>query len=454
MSVKGARYSRKNYKELKNGSTRAGTMGLSLRVSGQILLATTMLLLISFPSLSSFSPEVKRRLPGIWKLTTNCLPYDNSDIKSKLKGLILPPSAKDVASSDGILLKLNTDGTFKQCNEGYKEGRWISGNWKVLQDVAGSNDDDDQHGPRTKLLLAMNRQYYGPQFDVLLEGWIDIDSKNMTMTSPSLRIDGNVRKGKFLHPRTHPAFFDPPFLANSESLGPYRMEQSVAIHSIIGERSDEDNNVDPQTSMLKATKDLVGSDFHGKKFLMTIEPLKKSEKYSQQISDQPVDIRTMPIQFFSNNTFSALGVNKILRGRFQLKKSADSNEGSDELTHELSMQVSLFGAGRSAPGSVYSEGLGLTHEDARTYIGRIQQQHHVRNNNNKIMLYVQGTVFFGTDLGEDARPEPVGRFFLIEDSGSTSSTRKSTTVSDANDLVTSLEDDDDMPYSTTGGIFE
>jgi hypothetical protein len=106
----------------------------------------------------------------------------------------------------------------------------------------------------------------------------------------------------------------------------------------------------------------------------------------------------MPIQFFSNNTFQALAMNKILRGRFRINRNG-----------KLSFDVSLFGSGRSAPGSVLSEGLGLTHEDKRSYLGLIQE--------SDDRIFVDGSVVFGSDLGSDAtttRPEPAGMFLLTE----------------------------------------
>ena len=66
----------------------------------------------------------RRRLPGIWKLTSRSLPYEQ-DIRSKLKGII---DGKSMAE-DEILIKINPDGSFRQCNEGYNEGRWLVGQW-------------------------------------------------------------------------------------------------------------------------------------------------------------------------------------------------------------------------------------------------------------------------------------------------------------------------------------
>ena len=212
------------------------------------------------------------------------------------------------------------------------------------------------------------------------------------------------------------------------------MEQSLSTFSILGERNEatqgQEDGKDTETQ-----ESIQNIDFHDKRFIMTIEPLKQSKARAEQSINQPIDIRSLPVSFFANNTFCATGTNKILRGRYQVRPLDDEN------SFELSMAVSLFGAGRSAPGSVYSEGLGLTHEDERTYIGTIQQQM-LDTGSNSRRFYVQGTVFFGTDLGEDARPEPVACFYLIEDS-------------DTRQAVSRSEDEEnDSPFAATDGVFE
>lgn len=48
----------------------------------------------------------------------------------------------------------------------------------------------------------------------------------------------------------------------------------------------------------------------------------------------------------------------------------------------------------------------MTHDDERSYQGTIRKDHNG--------LVVEGDVFIGTDLGSDARPEPVAVFTLKE----------------------------------------
>lgn len=287
------------------------------------------------------------------------MPFE-PDIRSKLKGMLYETSPEEV------LIKLNPDGSFKQCNEGYTEGRWLTGRWEV-------ND-------QKVLVLALRRQYYGPQFDVLLEGRID--------ENPSLKVQGKVQKGKFMYPQKHPSFFESP-LVDQETIGSFTLEQSIATFSVTPVHVKDPNK---GHSFQKA-------DFHDREFIMIFEPIEASKPSPKGAGGEalnlPIDIRAIPIRFFGNNTFQAIGVNKILRGRFDITEH-----------DELAFEVSLFGNGRSVSGSVFSEGLGLTHEDERRYIGSIDER--------EGRFRVEGTVTFGTDMGSDARPEPVGTFILTE----------------------------------------
>jgi hypothetical protein len=233
------------------------------------------------------------------------------------------------------------------------------------------------------------------------------------------------------------------------------------------------------------------SDFYGRCFIMTVEPLatkrrKHQDREQQQQQQQPIanddnDIRAMPIQFHANNTFTAVHTNKILRGRFGVSTTASTttttakdNSGASSgngsvivsttttTREELWFQVSLFGSGRSVRGSVYSEGVGLSHHDARTYVGEILQHSSKKDKDETTTtttttttgsrvqhiseadtirastadgpsssssddderqkeqkqrqqrLFVAGSVTYGSDLGSDARPEPVGTFLLTE----------------------------------------
>ena len=58
----------------------------------------------------------------------------------------------------------------------------------------------------------------------------------------------------------------------------------------------------------------------------------------------PLDVHVLPVEFHGNRTFTAHGVNKILRGCFRVAGRGRS---------ELGMEVTLFDTGRPSPGSVY-----------------------------------------------------------------------------------------------------
>merc|ERR1712029_214269 len=157
--------------------------------------------------------------------------------------------------------------------------------------------------------------------------------------------------------------------------------------------------------------------FFGKKFLLTSQPLKSykpkaslkwSKKEGTYVRDTPssssnnelLDIRVMKIEFFSNYTFATFGNPvKILRGKWNLI--------GDEKDH-IWFQVWRFGFGRDVSGSTFSEGKGLTQDDARSYWGSIHEITHIitsYNNDNNLpsesfisLLEVRGSVLIGYGL--------------------------------------------------------
>jgi hypothetical protein len=212
-------------------------------------------------------------------------------------------------------------------------------------------------------------------------------------------VQGGVYRGKFMYPKRHPSFFEQP-LATKDRTGTFTMEQVLTTYSVSVQVASKEEDSESERK-----RRFLPSDFYDRSFYMTIEPLPENQsradrKDRSEPLNQPIDLRALPIQFFHNNTFQAKGVNKILRGRF------GTTFYNDKTGEKLWFQVSLFGAGRSMPGSVYSEGIGLTHEDKRTYVGDIEKKGE--------RLFVSGVVTFGSDLGTDARPEPVARFLLTE----------------------------------------
>jgi hypothetical protein len=218
----------------------------------------------------------------------------------------------------------------------------------------------------------MDRQA-GAQSDVVLQGPLSVN-----VDTASVVCEGEVYKGRFMYPRSHPSFHDE-LLVDPTAVGSFSLEQTVATRAVQDSASDDGS--------IAGSDRFKASDFYGRRFYMTIEPLRYESNQADSGFDPSVDIRAMPLYFYANNTFQAWGVNKVLRGRFSVANS------------KLNFDVSLFGAGRSMKGSVFSDGVGLSHEDKRSYVGRIQE--------SQGRLYVDGAVTFGADLGTDARPEPV-----------------------------------------------
>lgn len=108
----------------------------------------------------------------------------------------------------------------------------------------------------------------------------------------------------------------------------------------------------------------------------------------------------MPIIFHSNNILLAIGTENTLRGPYDIE-----GEQRDRLWFQVS-----FGAGRSAPGSVYSEGRLLSHEDQRGYVGSILR-YEQKNQTKKI---VKGDFYYGTDLKEAKKLNSMGILALQE----------------------------------------
>jgi hypothetical protein len=155
-------------------------------------------------------------------------------------------------------------------------------------------------------------------------------------------------------------------------------------------------------------------------------PNKKAKEEADAAKERPANIRVMKVTMFPNNTFSSVeGVgDTILRGRFSVV---------GEKRDHLWMHITRFGFGRSVSGSVYSEGKGLSHEDAKSYWGRISiedQEEEVDDSFSSynvpaedLRLHVKGSVIYGIQL----QPVPIGRFILRE----------------ADDLEMMEDDDDD-----------
>jgi len=233
-------------------------------------------------------------------------------------------------------------------------------------------------------------------------------------------------------------------------------------------------------------------DFLTKKFILTSYPMPKHQpkgelrwsiKYNKFVRDPPknnaaasgnnqeeeetpMPLRVMEVAFFANHTFTTLGGlgEMVLRGKWDV---------IGQQKDQFWMQVWRFGFGRSAPGSTYSEGLGLSHTDEKAYWGSIAYEQ-VETTNNKqekdgensmtanldssSSSTSSGDVNEGTDEEESRievrgsvldgwglEPEPVAKFIMREITEAELYEDEDEDDEDEDTDVTYLEDDDAEP---------
>ena len=395
---------------------------------------------------------------------------------AELKPPWMSSSSSDESDSDGsnqgILIMLKDDGAFvqygaaaadeSQCRKGNSrpprqedptlrgfQGTWNFDGEELILASDRPQAETDENGDKGQQQLLGH--------DTMFSGTVSIAQINENLADDSLPTEliegsdgrrnvlgqnlaptddvflsvrsGDIGIGKFMYSKNHPSFFEKPNapIYQSQRIGTFQLRQIMGVLNAFNPGpTDDDTKVEPK---------FQPADFYGKKFLLTSEPIqmkrakpkltwskragmyvKEADKDAEIIDQQPFDLRAMPIEFFRNNTFQAEGAGKILRGRFALEGSAKD---------KLWFAVSLFGAGRSAPGSVYSEGPGLTHEDERSYIGDIALWERGRVNEGKGIdgkeeedaaraIFVEGAITVGQDMGTDTRAIPVARFTMRE----------------------------------------
>lgn len=345
-------------------------------------------------------------MTGIWKLTH--------------QSLIFPPSKIDSGvdkKNQEIVLRLNGDGTFG----GYESSLSLSENHDLHHILGRGGCWEYQNG---NLILAADRPKDADAskvHDTILTGKLLVQVSDCLQTGQSIEggenydtvdaennsdIDvhlsiakGQVCIGKFTYPKKHNAFFDEPMLFQESSIGFFSM---VQVLGNLNARLKSEREKEKNKPVAKYHK----KDFWGRRFYLTATSHKVNEAYAAKdihYDEEKVmhDIRVIPISFHANNTFSAAGTEKILRGRYGM---------AGEKRDRIWFQVSLFGAGRSAPGSVYSEGRLLSHDDRRGYLGLIQDY----KQNNQTKFFVEGEYYYGTDLKRAIKPNSMGTFTLQE----------------------------------------
>lgn len=375
-------------------------------------------------STSCFNPSSgaclnRDEIAGIWKLTCT--------------QSFLPKIAEGKKYEDETtLLMLNEDGSFSPYSNADESSSSITlnsilslgklqGKWDIQENVLILATDrpqeaDDLQVHDTVLVGNVSAlvQPILTENPVLLQ-----DQSNTNEIEPSLNENdsflfipnGAIRIGKFMYPKRHRNFFDQPMLFQPQTMGSFRLKQVLGTLNTQVKQQDT-----PPPKVAKYHK----RDFYGRKFLLTTRPTpalkipdgsqKSTKPDNSPTEDYPsFDIRVMPIEFFANNTFQATGSNKVLRGRF-----GTTGEEKDRLW----FQVSLFGAGRSMPGSVYSDGNGLTQEDRRGYEGKIEETEALRDDKKidqgKKLFSVQGRVWYGSDFAK-ASPAAVAALFSLKE---------------------------------------
>jgi hypothetical protein len=389
---------------------------------------------------------------GIWRLThqDSLLPKNPSTEQQQDKNMNDPSNNDPVLESieNDIVLRLNDDGSFDP---------YISVQDDVTAKISSSssssssksiNDLHSLHGVLSRggcwkfqdgcLILAPDRpQDADPSkvHDTLLTGKLTVqvseclsstdqqsmadenndNNKEQTFTTASNdaqpEIDvhlsilrGIVKMGRFMYPRRHKAFFDEPMLFPESSIGTFSMKQLLGNLNARLKREEEEE------ATKKIPPKFHKKDFYDRKFYLTSTPHGVNPQYAAQdkhYDERSVkyDVRVMPITFHSNNTFTAIGTEKILRGRFGI-----TGEKGDRLW----FQVNMFGFGRSAPGSVYSEGRLLSHDDRRGYVGEIHDFQGGKKKGNQTMYFVDGEFYYGVDLKRTNKAHSWGTFSLQE----------------------------------------
>jgi hypothetical protein len=389
------------------------------------------------------SPHIDRQaMAGVWRLVGKSnLP---KTVQFPMKEFTTYPK-KPVASAEEYLLMLKEDGSFQQYDEGSKKRS------EIMANLRGTWDYRDG-----KLILAADRDDSSSKqvHDTMLVGEVVVKAKESLMENPVMDLNGEdptkqgsptelhlsvpkgaVKIGKFMYPKNHKMFFEQ-LMFKPLSMGSFELKQ------ILGKW-----NAAVQKEESKLLERFRKSDFSGKKFLLTNYPmperkpkgeLRWSIKYNKFVEDpiktkkndakqenQTAQIRVMEVKLFENNTFSTtagLGDSTVLRGKWWI---------IGEERDQFWLQVWRFGFGRSVSGSTFSEGRMLSHDDAKSYWGRISYVDEISekdsedhsssvvstsvgatsDNNLPRRLQVKGTVIVGWGL----EPQPVGKFIMREE---------------------------------------
>lgn len=314
-------------------------------------------------------------------------------------------------SDKEVVLRLNDDGTFDPYSQiPTKETETLcrGGCWEYRdQTLLLAADRPPQPTPEAKDTLLVGKLEVQVS-ESLTESEEPLLTEDDAATAPpEVELDvhltiphGEISTGKFMYPKKHKEFFEEPILFQRNSIGTFHMNQLLGNLNARLKSEREAEQHKPQAKFHK-------NDFYNRTFYLTATPHPVNPAYAAQDlyydkDKAMMDIRILPITFCPNNTFAAIGTEKILRGRYGM---------CGEERDRLWFQVSLFGAGRSAPGSVYSEGRLLSKDDQRGYVGPIQAY---PNQRNETIFFVDGLFYYGEDLKNPRKTRSWGSFTLQE----------------------------------------
>lgn len=317
-------------------------------------------------------------MAGIWRLTTSsppplstqvAVPVPNKPDQSCNSNSSLIGSFKSTYAT----LVLIADGSFKMVqdteihpnnrmmNDEVMQARFQRGTWDVQENklilaserISSTDDailpDSILVGEIQGISITPRQDSYPPSSQAE-----NLQQCDCHLAVPVVRL----YFGKFVYPKHHPSFFDWPMLASLND-SPTTMKETLELLQVVSSDPTASTVSQPAKVSEQSTQDSSTNkkydqrDFYNKTFFMTVvpvEPKSKPKAYRKQLKlsdgvasalSTPFDLQVLPIHFFPNNTFCAKGINKILRGRFNVEES------------DIFFQVSLFGFGRSVSGSVY-----------------------------------------------------------------------------------------------------
>ena len=351
-------------------------------------IAAAILLILAAVALAPFRPASalsvgRETVAGVWRLSPGA-----SLLSSGGPSPPVPPQIETIAGDDAaaekdppaeeddVLLVLNADGSFGPCRDA--DGGPPSsprGEEFVLGGVRRGGLWDYDADAKAVVLVpdrpdgADGRNVH----DVVLRGAVGrgvaaAGGDGVPDSLPAVE-GGSVCVGRCFYPRSHPSFFDGPGpVVRTTDVGTFSMVQvlgslNTGVPSDGGEDEydgggNDDGRDDGGRTDGDEAFDAPGysaEDLVGRRFVLTVEPLVvRAEKDPEGFlaATAPLDLRVLPVEFHRNMTFTARGVNKILRGRYRVVRGRGRRGGGGGESR-LEMEVSLFGAGRSAPGSVY-----------------------------------------------------------------------------------------------------